>query len=195
MTRRPGLLLSAFTRVRLIEVELPIRQRAIHEWFLPVVSTFKNAISNPAEYHVHLDTRFLDLLHQGQCEWAHFSVAVVRRCTVPSGIGHQYSDAIDISTRKTGTGPRIPTPASCSPNRAFERVVAARVQDDEAEAARTLDFFQDQVQPYGLIIRVNILLESYVCRQNIGAATDFHPMTGEVNQRPIGVQGFLAERS
>ena len=185
--------LRPLVRLRRDEIERLGAERIVGARLLPVGGLLEHRVADLAEQEIELEPRLLDVLEQGLGVGAVRPGAVDRDVARPGRerdhrVARQVVHARETVADQPGTD-RAQDPAQLL----CERIVAAGVDDHEAELLRLRDLAHHEVERQGLVEQVALALEGGIDRQQVILAGDLDAVAGVEDDRRVGPFGLEAE--
>ncbi len=175
------------------EVERLGAERVVGAWLLPVGGVLEHRIADLAEQEVELEAGLLDVLEQGGGIGAVRPVAVDRDIARTGREGDHRVARQVVHARHAVADQAGPDRAQHPAQLLGERVVAAGVEDHQAELLRLGDLAHHQVERQGLVEQVALALEGGIDRQQVVLAGDLDAVAGIVDHRHVGLFRLEAE--
>ncbi len=155
-----------------------------------MISTVSRTLRNK---QVELDPGLLDVLEQGGGIRAVLPAAVDRDLARPRGESdHRVARQVLHARETVADQARADRPEG-APQLLGQRVVAAGVEDHQAQSLGLGDLAQHQVERQRLVQQVALALERGVDRQQVVLAGDLDAVAGVEHQRDVGRFGLEAE--
>ena len=165
-------------------------ERTIHKGFLPIVGGLEHLVAHEAERAAHVEPRLRQMVRQRRRKRAVLAVTVGRGGPGLGRIGDQ-----DVRAGRLDLGQALPDRARS--DRALhgpgERIVAAGVENHQAEFLGRLDRDQDAVEREALVIDVGVAFQPRIDRDQVVPAVHLDAVAGVIDHRDIGIARTIGE--